>query len=127
MYSCTRTCRSGKPPFSASGLGAGTRAAGGPRTRGFFPDFLWWPNGPDGDAWAIDTTGQHLLQEKIRGKLVALGEPRMVLVVRGHADLNRERVTGADGWSAVIARTSGKALVEHAEELQRLLEFLWLH
>ena len=90
----------------------------------FFPDFLWWPDGADGNAWAIDTTGRHLLQEKIRGKLVALGEPKMALVVRGHADLDRERVTGSDGWSAVIARTTGKALVEHAEELQRLLELV---
>jgi type III restriction enzyme len=90
----------------------------------FFPDFLWWPDGPGGVTWAIDTTGPHLLQDKIRGKLVALGQPRMALVVRGHADLERERVTGSDGWSVVIARTSGKALVEHAEELQRLLELL---
>lgn len=66
----------------------------------FFPDFLWWPDGAGGVAWAIDTTGRHLLQEKIRGKLVDLGQPKMALVVRGHAHLKRERVTGSDGWSA---------------------------
>jgi type III restriction enzyme len=24
----------------------------------FFPDFLWWPDGPEGDVWGLDTTGQ---------------------------------------------------------------------
>lgn len=91
----------------------------------FFPDFLWWPHGHEGEAWAIDTTGRHLLQEKIRGKLVALDQPRMALVVRGEADLTRERVVGKDGWSAVIARPAGlQPLVEQAEDLPRLLETL---
>jgi len=90
----------------------------------FFPDFLWWPDGPDGIVWAIDTTGRHLLQEKIRGKLVALGQPKMALVVRGHSDVDCEQVVGKDGWSAVIARAGTKPLVHHVDDLQRLLELL---
>lgn len=90
----------------------------------FFPDFLWWPDGPDGTVWAIDTTGRHLVLEKIRGKLVDLDRPRMALVVRGHVDIKRERVTGTDGWSAVIARAGVKPLVEHSDDLQRLLDLL---
>jgi type III restriction enzyme len=93
----------------------------------FFPDFLWWPEGPDGRAWAIDTTGRHLIHEKIRGKLVAAGDPRMALVVRGSVDLSREQVVGTDGWSAVIARQGMQPLLEHAEELQGLLELLASH
>lgn len=88
----------------------------------FFPDFLWWPEGDEGLAWAIDTTGRHLLQEKIRGKLVALGQPQMALVVRGDVDLDREQVVGKEGWSAVIARPGMKPMVQHGDELQRLLE-----
>lgn len=90
----------------------------------FFPDFLWWPDGLDAPAWAIDTTGRHLIREKIRGKLVAVGQPRMALVVRGHADLTREQTIGNDGWSAVIARSGQQPLVEHAEDLPRSLSCL---
>jgi type III restriction enzyme len=91
----------------------------------FFPDFLWWPDGVGKGAWAIDTTGQHLLQEKIRGKLVGLEQPQMALVVQGEVDLTREQVVGKDGWSAVIARPSGlQPLVERADDLPSLLEQL---
>lgn len=88
----------------------------------FFPDFLWWPDGAEEAAWALDTTGRHLIQEKIRGKLVGAGDPRMALVVRGQADLAREQVVGADGWSAVIGRPGLQPLVEHRDDLQGLLE-----
>lgn len=87
----------------------------------FFPDLLWWPGGVDGPAWALDTTGRHLIQEKIRGKLVGAGDPRMALIVRGQADLSREQVVGTDGWSAVIGRPGLQPLVEHEDELARLL------
>jgi len=90
----------------------------------FFPDFLWWPEGPDGMTWAVDTTGRHLLQEKIRGKLVALERPKLALVVRGQVDLPREQIAGRQGWSAVIARSSTKPLVEYQEELPQLLNSL---
>ncbi|MGH3430332.1 MAG: hypothetical protein ACRDQZ_22650, partial [Mycobacteriales bacterium] len=88
----------------------------------FFPDFLWWPDGANGPAWALDTTGRHLIRAKIRGKLVGLGDPQMALVVRGYVDLTRETPVGDDGWSAVIARPGLGPLVEHQEDLQRLLE-----
>lgn len=90
----------------------------------FFPDFLWWPDGPDGTVWAIDTTGRHLVLDKIRGKLVDLGTPRMVLIVRGHVDLKREQVTRADEWATVIARNGQRPLVDHNEDLNRVLDLL---
>lgn len=90
----------------------------------FFPDFLWWPNGPDGDAWALDTTGKHLIQEKIRGKLVGIGSPRLALIVRGHVDLAREQTAGIDGWSAVIARPGLQPLIEYKSDLISLLSVL---
>lgn len=90
----------------------------------FFPDFLWWPNSTDGDAWAIDTTGQHLIHEKIRGKLVGLGNPKLALVVRGQIDLDKEQSIGEQGWSAVIGRPGLKPLVEYNEDLSVLLQVL---
>jgi type III restriction enzyme len=93
----------------------------------FFPDFLWWPEGSDGPTWAIDTTGRHLINEKIRGKLVSVGQPHMALLTRGHVDLTREHVVGNDGWSAVIARIGLQPLVEHADDLQRVLQTLVDH
>ncbi len=88
----------------------------------FFPDFLWWPDGETGQAWALDTTGRHLVQEKIRGKLVGMGGPRMGLIVRGQMDLEKEQSVGTDGWSAVIGRSGMKPLVEHRDDLSLLLQ-----
>jgi type III restriction enzyme len=50
----------------------------------FYPDFLIWKKDV---CRAVDTTGRRLLDEKVRGKLVALEIPRMSLVVRGTVDL----------------------------------------
>ena len=87
----------------------------------FFPDFLWWPFGPDREALAIDTTGRHLIQEKIRGKLVGFNSPLMVLVVRGTMDLTREQSVGTAGWSSVIGRPGLPPLVEYKSSLDSLL------
>lgn len=52
----------------------------------FYPDFLWWVNGT---VWAIDPTGKHILDEKIRGKLLAVPEPlKIALVTRGRLDVH---------------------------------------
>jgi len=93
----------------------------------FFPDFLWWPTGGPECCWAIDTTGSHLLAEKVRGKLVGVGNPRMALVVRGRVDLAREQTTPDAGWSVVIARSSQRPLVQYQEDLQALLIMLANH
>ncbi len=91
----------------------------------FFPDFLWWPYGSDHTAWAIDTTGRHLINEKIRGKLVALPQPRVALVVRGDVDLEHEQVTKSQGWTAVVARSGGpRPLIEKSADLSQVLNFL---
>lgn len=90
----------------------------------FFPDFLWWPTGADGPCWALDTTGRHLVYEKVRGKLLGLSQPRLALVVRGKVDLGREAVDGRSGWSLVIARTEGRPTVEYRRTLDELLGVL---
>lgn len=85
----------------------------------FFPDFLWWtPNG----CWAIDTTGKHLLSDKVRGKLVALTEPRVALVVRGRVDLATSSNVDREGWTAVLARSGMRPFVEHSANLSDVLD-----
>lgn len=90
----------------------------------FFPDFIWWPSGSSGTPWAIDTTGRHLLHEKVRGKLVGITNPRLALVVRGEVDLVKEQTLGSEGWSAVVGRAGLSPLVEHRAELSTLLTLI---
>jgi type III restriction enzyme len=88
----------------------------------FYPDFLWWLD--DGTCWAIDPTGQHLLQEKVRGKLVALDNPRVALVAEGHVELPSGARSDAEGWSLVHARAALPASVQTFETLPELLDSL---
>ncbi len=88
----------------------------------FYPDFLIWKK----DAcWAVDTTGRHLLDEKVRGKLVALETPRMALVVRGTVDLGSGSREGKEGWSLVLGRPNLKPIVEHSDDLDILIKLLF--
>jgi type III restriction enzyme len=87
----------------------------------FYPDFLVWK---DDVCWAIDTTGRHLLDEKVRGKLVALESPRMALVVRGTVDLETGSREGKSGWSSVVGRPNLKPIVESSDDLDSLVRSL---
>jgi type III restriction enzyme len=90
----------------------------------FYPDFI---AAKKGVIWAIDTTGRHLLDEKVRGKLISLGTPRLALVVRGEVDLESSARAGKDGWSLVVARPNLKPLLEHSDDLDGLLKVLFAH
>jgi type III restriction enzyme len=85
----------------------------------FYPDFLWWI---DGVCWAIDTTGRHLLSDKVRGKLIGLEQPKVALVVRGQIDLPRGVIVDRSGWTVVLARAALAPVVEHSDDLQHLLK-----
>jgi type III restriction enzyme len=69
----------------------------------FYPDFLWWVT--DSVCWALDPTGRHLLNAKVRGKLIALDNPQVALLVRGHVDLPTNTFMSKTGWSLVRARS----------------------
>jgi len=84
----------------------------------FYPDFLIWRQGA---CWAVDTTGRHLLDAKVRGKLFALEAPKMALVVRGEVDLSRDASEGKDGWSLVLPRTAMEPRVEYSDDLDALV------
>jgi type III restriction enzyme len=88
----------------------------------FYPDFLIWKNDI---CWAVDTTGRHLLDAKVRGKLIALETPRMALVVRGKVDLGSGSREGKDGWSLVLPRQSLSPTVEHSDDLDALVRLLF--
>lgn len=107
---------------STANLGYGIRL---PRKVGesstFYPDFLVWHSDL---VWAVDTTGRHLLDEKVRGKLITLGSPRMALAVRGQVDLTHSSREGSDGWSLVIGRANLTPLVEHSGDLEELVATL---
>ncbi len=88
----------------------------------FFPDFLWWVD--EETCWALDTTGRHLLNAKVRGKLIAFDQPRIALVVRGQVDLANNALVEKDGWSLVRARPHREATSEMYQDLQSLLASL---
>ena len=87
----------------------------------FYPDFIL----EKGDTcWAVDTTGRHLLDEKVRGKLVALERPRMALVVRGRVDMGSGSREGKEGWSLVLGRNGQTPIVEQTAELDQLVRLM---
>jgi type III restriction enzyme len=88
----------------------------------FYPDFLWWL-GAD-RCWALDTTGQHLLNAKVRGKLIALQHPQVAFIVRGGVDLATNLRIERTGWSLVRPRQARPPKSEHFEDLHALLSRL---
>lgn len=86
----------------------------------FYPDFIWWLKGV---VWAIDPTGKHILDEKVRAKLLTVPDPLgIALVTRGQLDANFQR-RGENGWTLVTRRT-GQAVPETFESLDDLLGVL---
>ena len=109
------------PPTASPGYGIPLPKKAGDSST-FYPDFI---AAKGGDVWAIDTTGRHLLDGKVRGKLVALGSPKMALVVKGEVDLGSGSREGKDGWTLLIARPNLKPLLEHSDDLDGLLKVLF--
>jgi type III restriction enzyme len=86
----------------------------------FYPDFLWWVKDT---VWAIDPTGNFILNEKIRTKLLMVPAPlRIALLTRGQ--LSPSFTVLADtGWSLVRFRM-GNAAPEYFSGLDDLLKTL---
>jgi type III restriction enzyme len=84
----------------------------------FYPDFLWWV----GDTcYAMDPTGAHILNEKVRGKLLALSTPEVVLLTRGRVAKDFNAVDEGDGWTLVRARAGRSPTPEHFDSIHSLL------
>jgi type III restriction enzyme len=88
----------------------------------FYPDFLWWVNGK---CYAIDPTGRHILEEKVRAKLLELDDPKVVLITRGKVAADWTRTDDTEGWTMVRPRSGRKPAPEHFEHLQDLLKRLY--
>jgi type III restriction enzyme len=87
----------------------------------FYPDFLWWV----GDScFAIDPTGRHILEDKVRAKLLDLDNPKVILVTRGKVAADWTRTEDMEGWTMVRRRAGRKPAPEHFENLQDLLKRL---
>lgn len=84
----------------------------------FYPDFLWWV---DGVCWAIDTTGAHILEAKVRGKLLSIDEPRIALVTIGRISADWHRSETKDGWTLVRASGAIEPKPVHFDDLPSLL------
>lgn len=86
----------------------------------FYPDFLWWVKNT---VWALDPTGKHILEEKIRTKLLAVPAPlRIALITRKKLDSNYKEVSN-DGWSILRFRI-GNPAPETFDTLDELLTVL---
>ena len=86
----------------------------------FYPDFLWWVKNT---VWAIDPTGQFILNEKIRAKLLTVPAPlRIALLTKGQLS-STYAVIGDTGWSLVQFRI-GNAAPENFQTLDDLLAAL---
>ena len=84
----------------------------------FYPDFLWWI---DGGCWAVETSGQFILEPKVHGKLVGLDEPRVALVTRGEVSADWRRLEGRAGWTLVRRSNVGEPTPEQFADLDAVL------
>jgi type III restriction enzyme len=84
----------------------------------FYPDFLLWIGGT---CWAIDTTGAHILEAKVRGKLLSIDEPRIALVTLGRISADWHRSETKDGWTLVRAAGAIEPKPIHFDDLPSLL------
>lgn len=88
----------------------------------FYPDFLWWI---DGTVWALETTGDYILEPKVRGKLLTLEKPKIALVTRGRLSNDLQRREDDTGWTLLRAVPGGVApRPERFESLPPLLSAL---
>lgn len=88
----------------------------------FYPDFLWWVGE---SCFAIDPTGRHILEDKVRAKLLDVGNPKVILVTRGKVASDWTRSEDTEGWTMVRPRSGRKVTPEQFESLQDLLTRLY--
>lgn len=87
----------------------------------FYPDFLWWV---DGECFAIDPTGKHILEEKVRGKLLTIDRPKIALLTKGKVSNDFHQLSDTDGYTLVRPRKSRAAAPEYVNSLVEALERL---
>ncbi|ROS45998.1 DEAD/DEAH box helicase family protein [Curtobacterium sp. PhB78] len=84
----------------------------------FYPDFLWWV---DGKCFALDPTGKHILEEKVRGKLLTVEKPKIALFTRGTVSADFHSLVDTDGYTLVRPRSNRAPAPEHLSSVEDAL------
>jgi type III restriction enzyme len=84
----------------------------------FYPDFLWWVNG---ECFAIDPTGAHILEGKVRGKLLNIDTPKIVLITKGRVAPDWLSTEESDDYTVVRPRKNQSARPEYFTNLRDAL------
>ncbi|AXV06758.1 hypothetical protein DVS28_a2073 [Euzebya pacifica] len=88
-------------------------------SRNFYPDFLVWKNG---DVFAIDTTGDHLMKEKSGRKLMSITSPpgvpsiHVCLISEGRWNPKVEKV-GKEGYTVWGLQADGNIQAAHVDSM----------
>ncbi|OAH61015.1 DEAD/DEAH box helicase [Dietzia cinnamea] len=80
----------------------------------FYPDFLWWTNDI---CIAIDPTGKHILEEKVRGKLLTIDDPKIALLTKGKVSSDFRSISDTDGYTLVRPRRTRAAAPEYVNTI----------
>lgn len=80
----------------------------------FYPDFIWWTGHL---VLAIDPTGSHIFEAKVRGKLLTLDTPAVVLLAKGKLAADWSTTEDADGYTVVRARKGRQPAPEYYADL----------
>lgn len=84
----------------------------------FYPDFVWWTGD---DILAIDPTGGHIFEAKVRTKLLAIDSPKVVLVAKGKLRSDWSTLEDADGYTVVRTRRGRQPAPEYYVDLKTAL------
>jgi type III restriction enzyme len=68
-------------------------------------------------GWSSETVGAHILNEKVRGKLLTIDKSKIVLLTRGCVAKEFNSVEAEDGWSMVRPLTGRTPTPEHFDTL----------
>ncbi len=85
----------------------------------FYPDFIWWV----GDRTiALDPTGGHIFEGKVRSKLLSLDSPEVVLVAKGKLRSDWTTAEDPDGYTVARTRKGRQPAPEHFQDLKSALQ-----
>jgi len=84
----------------------------------FYPDFLCWVGNT---CYAIDPTGAHILNEKVRGKLLTIDHPKIVLLTRGRVSRDFGSLENENGWSVARPLAGRSPSPEHFDTIRDVL------
>lgn len=85
----------------------------------FYPDFLWWVNE---DCFAIDPTGAHILEGKVRNKLLGIDVPKIAIVTPGRILADWSGKEASEGFTVVRPRKNRAPAPEYVSSIRDALK-----